>query len=343
MKRKNFMDIVVLVACAAGLAGCAAESHPAVDGQHVYWQRLAATLKDSAQPREQALAAQMLGFTMRVGDFAAQQGKENPSDDPAIESAISDLLAKVKTSDDAVALSLATQVGVKRKDHKALSGVAERWQAVEPDNLAPRLFTEAPIEAVLAGARDATRYETHGYDQIRLMTSVFRQWPMSEDEMGPDYSNKFQGEEAQAAASAFGIWAAFGIPAYQKLIFACRDEALESTLTRRDDCLHVGKVLASNSSDLLSRGIGISILERAANTPDDIALATTLRRNKEWQQHHYFEVFTEDRDETQYISDMLRLLKAPGVDNEIELMEVALRERGIALVPPEDWQPPQRG
>lgn len=343
MKRQDFTHVVVVIACAAGLVGCAAESHPSVDGQQAYWQRLGVTLKDSAQPREQALAAQMLGFTMMVDEYATESGKETPSVEPTIEPAISDLLAKVKTSDDAVALSLATQVGVKRKDHKAFSSVAERWQAVEPDNLAPRLFTEAPIEAVLAGARDATRYETHGYDQIRLMTSVFRQWPMSEDEMGSDYSNKFQGEEAQAAASAFGIWAAFGIPAYQKLVLACRDEALESTLTRRDDCLHVGKVLASNSSDLLSRGIGISILEHAANTPEDIALATTLRRNKEWQQHHYFEVFTEDRDETQYISDMLRLLKTPGVDNEIELMEVALREKGIALVPPEDWQPPKRG
>jgi hypothetical protein len=303
---------------------------------------LAATLKDSAQPREQALAAQMLGFTLMVDDIA-QSGKEKPAIDPAIEPAINELLAKVNTSDDAVALSLATQVGVKREDHKALSSAAERWKVVEPDNLAPRLFTDAPIESLLVGARDATRYETHGYDQIRLMTSVFKKWPMSREEMGSGDSSALQGEEERAAVSAFAVWAAYGIPAFQKLTSACKDQALLSTPTRRDDCLHVGKVLAGNSSDLLSRGIGISILERAANTPDDIALATTLRRNKEWQQHHYFEVFTEDRDETQYISDMLRLLKAPGVDNEIELMEVALRERGIALVPPEDWQPPQRG
>lgn len=343
MKRQDFVRIVVFIACAAGLAACAAESHPPVDGQQAYWQRLAMNLKDSAQPREQALAAQMLGFTMMVGDVAAQQGNEKPSAYPAIEPEVTALLAKVNASDDPVALSLATQVGVKLKDHKALSNVAERWQAVEPDNLAPRLFTDAPIEAVLAGARDATRYETHGYDQIRLMTSVFKRWPMSQKEMGSDYTNKFQGEEARAAASAFGIWAAFAIPGYQKLILACRDEALLSTPTRRDDCLHVGKVLAGNSSDLMSRGIGISILERAASAPDDIALATTQRRNKEWQQHHYFKIFTEDKDETQYIRDMLRLLKAPGVDNEIKLMETALLEKGIPLVPPEDWQPPKRG
>lgn len=342
MKRQDFVRVVVFLAGTAGLAGCAAESHLPIDGQQGYWQRLATILKDSAQPREQALAAQMLGFTVMVDDLDAQAGKEKPVVDPAIEPAINALLAKVQQSDDAVALSLATQVGVKRNDHKALSNSAKRWQVVEPDNLAPRLFTDVPIESVLAAARDVTRYETHGYDQVRLMTSVFKQWPMSEEEMGPGFANKFQDDEAQAAASAFGMWAAFAIPGFQKLTNACRDEALASTPTRRDDCLHVGKLLAVNSSDLVSKGIGISILERAANTPEEIAFTKKLRRNKEWQQQRYFEAFTEDKDEAQHIKDMLRLLKTPGVNNEIQLIEAALHEKGIALVPPEDWQPPKR-
>lgn len=39
---------------------------------------------------------------------------------------------------------------------------------------------------------------------------------------------------------------------------------------------------------------------------------------------------------------MLRLLKGPDVDNEILLMQTALREKGIALTPPDDWQPPKK-
>ena len=340
MSRQYIVLTAVLIACAGWLGGCAGKSDPAGD-PHAYWQRLATSLKDSTQPREQALAAQWLGLTLMDDQVGAQSTMGNPADS-AIESAISGLLTKVNTSDDPVALSLATQVGVRRKDQHAISSTAGRWQVVEPDNLAPRLFADTPIDTVLAGARDTTRYETHGYDQIRLMTSVFKRWPMSREEMGSGYSKALADDEARAAANAFGIWAAFAIPAFQNLVNACRDGDLLSTPTRREDCLHVGKVMAGNSSDLLSKGIGISILERAASTQEDIALATTLRRNKEWQQHHYFEIFTEHKDEQQYASDMLRLLKTPGVDNEIQLMETALREKGIALVPPQDWQPPKR-
>ena len=50
----------------------------------------------------------------------------------------------------------------------------------------------------------------------------------------------------------------------------------------------------------------------------------------------------QEMDEAEQVGEMLRLLKTSGVDNEIQLLETALREKGIALDPPEDWQPPKR-
>lgn len=341
MNRLNFLGAVVLIVSVGWLAGCAVKADPVAD-KHAYWHRLGMTLKDSTQPREQALAAQLLGFKATSNHEGTQPAAGTSAADSETESAINDLLSKVNQADDAVALSIATQVGVKRHDRRVVSSAAERWQALEPDNFAPRLFVDAPIEAVLAGARDTTRYETHGHEQVRLMTSVFNRWPMSRAEMGSGYSETFKDDEARAAVSAFAISAAYGIPGFQELTQACRDDALLSTPTRRDDCLHIAKVLANSSSDVLSRSIGISMLERAASTPDDIALATRLRRNNEWQRHQYYLVLMQQMDEQQQISHMLRLLKTPGVDNEIQLLETALREKGIALTPPDDWQPPKR-
>lgn len=341
MSRPYLVWTVVLIASAGWLGGCAASADPAA-GEHAYWQRVGMSLKDSTQPREQALAAQLHGLAPMSDHDGAQSTASKSSAYSATGSGISGLLEKASGADDAVALSIAMQAAVKRRDQQAISSTAARWRAVEPDNLAPRLFTGEAVGAVLAGARDTTRYETHAYDQIRLMTSVFKRWPMSREEMGPAYTKAHAGDEERAAVNSFAIWAASGIPAFQKLSNACRDEALLSAPERRDDCLHVARVMAGNSSDLLSKGIGISILERAAITPEDVASAVALRRNKEWQQHQYYAVLTNEMDERQQVSDMVRLLKTPGVDNEIELMEAALREKGVALIPPKDWQPPRR-
>ena len=337
MSRQHFVRTVVLIVATGCLASCAAKADPAPD-EHTYWQRIGVSLKGSAWPRDQALAAQLLDFSL-----AGEQDSTQPAGRrSAADSAISDLLSKVNRSDDAVALSIATQVGVKRQDQGAISSTAGRWQAIEPGNFAPRLFADAPIDAVLAGARDATGYESHGYDQVRLMMSVFKRWPMTRKEVRSDYGNALTDHEARAALSAFAMWAAYANPAFQRLTMACRDEALLATPTRRDDCLHVARIMASRSGYVLSRSIGISMLERAASTPQDIALAATLRRTNEWQRYQYFLVLMQEMDEAEQVGEMLRLLKTSGVDNEIQLLETALREKGIALDPPEDWQPPKR-
>ena len=339
MSHGNLLRIFALITCAIWLGGCARA--PKGDRQqNAYWQRVALELRQSEHPRERALAAQLLGMSAMNSLDSVDDPTEHSSIDPEIKASIEDLLADVSRSNDAVALSLAIQASGEVRDEGARLSAARRWEAVEQDNLTPRLLTDTPIGAVLAGARDTTRYETHAYDQIRLMASVFKRFPVNQE--GMDSGHAHADDEERAAVSSFAVWAAFGIPGYQKLTNACRGEALSSAPTRREDCLHVAKVMAGNTSDLLSKDVGIGILERAAMTPEDIALAASLRRNKEWQQHQYYEVLTSKMDVRQQVGGMMRLLKTPGVDNEIQLMEAALREKGVSLTPPESWQPPKR-
>ena len=89
--------------------------------------------------------------------------------------------------------------------------------------------------------------------------------------------------------------------------------------------------------------MGIGMLKRAANTPEDIALAKTLARNHAWQQHKYHEVLSSQRGTAQEAEGMLRLLRTPAINSEIQLLEAALHEQGIPLLPPQDWVEPNPG
>ena len=200
-----------------------------------------------------------------------------------------------------------------------------------------------PVDELLVAARAATRYQSHGYDQVRLMSDAFQRVPISREETGADAWKEYPSAELRAGVAAFAIWAAQAFPSLRLLTEACRDEALQATPTRRADCLHVARTLASHSDNQLMAGMGIGMLKRAANTPEDIALADTLARNHAWQQRKYHEVLSSQRGTAQEAEGMLRLLRTPGIDSEIQLLEAALREQGISLLPPQDWNPPGSG
>lgn len=329
-----------MAACAALPGGCSSTPTAAVE-QNAYWQRVAASLQQSTQLRERMFAANLLGLGVTIDEFSAQQAPEEKpaSANPASLAAARALIAEAEHSDDPLVLSLATHAASTIGDHALASSMAARWQAVEADNLVPRLYTSAPMATLLAGARDTNRYDTHGYDQVRLMASVLTRFPMTREETGSSSNSAFSNDALRAWANAFGIWFAVSMPAFQTLTNECKGPALEATPTRREDCLHVAKVMANHSDVLIAGLIGTGILNRAASTPNDIALANTLSRNRDWRQQQYYQVVSKQLDDAQQVSEMVRLMQVPGVGSENQLMEAALREKGIPLTPPADWQP----
>lgn len=337
MKNKS-MCLLAMLASLGSLTACADATDPPVDAS-VYWQRVASSLQGSDEVRERALAAQLFaleGKPRRATDDGQQAG--SPQDALARQ-----LIADVDKSVDALALSVAAQAGAALADKALVAASTQRWQAVEPDNLAPLFFSAMPVEDFLLAARGTTRYESHGYDQVRLMSDAFKRVPMNQQEVGAEGWREYPTLEQRAGVSAFAIWAAQGFPSLKPLTSACKDEALQATPTRRADCLHVARTLASHSDNLLVASVGIGMLERAANTSEDSALAAKLARNHAWQQQKYFEVLSSQLGTTQEIESALRLLRTPGIDSEIQLREAALREQGISLLPPQDWVVPNPG
>lgn len=339
MMKKASTWLLAGIGCLGSCGGWAGQSTEATDATD-YFQRVATTLQVSDGERERALAAQLFAFEGKPARAAADANAQPVS---ANEALARQLIASVDQSNDAVALSFATQAAMALGDKASMAVSAGRWQAVEPDNLAPLLFSSMPIEEVLTAARRTTRHESHGYDQIRTMSDAFIRVPMSRQETGPDGWREYPTAELRAGVSAFAIWAAYVLPGLKPLSDACKNEALESTPARRADCLHVARTLATQSDTLLMTSLGIGILKRAANTAEDNALAITLGRNNAWQQQQYFQVLSTQRGSTQEMEATLRLLHSPGVESEAQLREATLRERGIALVPPSDWAAPDPG
>ena len=334
---KNTLLLAVLVGMAS-LTACADEADTPVDSA-IYFQRVATVLQDSKVVRERALAAQLFALEGKPRR-ATEQGRQADSPPQALAR---QLIADVDRSDDAVALSVAAQAGAALADKALVTASTQRWRSLEQDNLAPLLFSAMPVDELLVAARAATRYQSHGYDQVRLMSDAFQRVPTSRQETGATAWQEYPSAELRAGVAAFVIWAAQSFPSLQPLTNACRDAALQATPTRRADCLHMARTLASHSDNLLMAGMGIGMLERAANTPEDKALAATLARNHAWQQHQYFEVLSSQRGTAQEAEGMLRLLQSPDMDSEIELREAALRKQGISLLPPQDWVAPNPG
>ena len=335
--KKTSTWLLAGIACLGSCGGWAGQSTEATDATD-YYQRVATTLQVSDGERERALAAQLFALEGKPAHAAADAKALPVSTNEALAR---HLIASVDQSNDAVTLSFSTQAAMALGDKALMAGSASRWRAVEPDNLAPLLFSSMPIDEVLTAARRTTRHESHGYDQIRAMSDAFIRVPMSRQQIGPDGWKEYPTAELRAGVSAFAIWAAYVFPGLKPLSDACKNEALESTPARRGDCLHVARTLATQSDTLLMTSLGIGILKRASNTAEDNALAITLDRNNAWQQQQYFQLLSAQRDSTQEMEATLRLLHTPSIESEVQLREAALRERGIALVPPSDWMKPE--
>lgn len=310
-----------------------------------YFERVAHALADNPQLRDRALAAQLLGFDAHavklIGEGAATATA--PATSEALPArAATNLLPELAGSDDPLALSIALQHGQSIGDKAQVQAAARRWHALEPDNLAPLLWLEAPVAETLASARHARRYDSHAYAQIRFMIQAFERTPMNAGEVAALQDGHLYGDEARAAVTAFAIWAAYGIPAFQDLASTCRGDALQAATTRAGDCRHMGQVMATTADVGIAQSIGIGMLARAASSPAETAEAVGLRRTYDWQLQQRYGDQLDDRQLSEDLATMLRLLRDPGIRTEMQMSQAMLRERGVALTPPTDWQPPSR-
>ena len=341
MKTVAMVLVAMLMTCQGSVS--ANEDPWTPPEEHQYYLRVADALEASANPRERLLAAQLLGIVLWSHEASRAAGHASAAANNGHGRSLDRLRvlrAQVLESGDPLVLAVATQAFGPRDAGPRRELIADRWQDVDAGNLAPMLYSDASIEETLAGSRGAVRYDSYGYRHLQLMHRVFLRLPMTVAEStGPGWS-RHPSDDERAAVQAFAIKAALSAPAFQNLTNACKEPALSSIPSRGADCLHVAKVLAQKSDSLLSQRIGLLILRRTATTEKDKALWSQLERNHRWLWHNS-NVLWGQSDEPEQVAQLLEIIGAQGVANELQLTEALMRLRGIPLVPPQDWKAPE--
>ncbi|MCD9028011.1 hypothetical protein LDO26_07295 [Luteimonas sp. BDR2-5] len=303
-----------------------------------YLQRSAGALAASGQPRELAFAATLRSLTLQ-GDAAPAAG-DAPSTavppDPQVEAWRE--AAAQKAGDDVLANVLLVQ-GNDAASTRRRVRAAQRWLAADPQNLAPLLFRGGGIDALLADARSAQRFDLQMLPQVRWMQSaLLRQSPTAAERAAFAGDGDYDAAE-HAAISATAIWSAVAIPALQTLVEGCAPEATRANPARLRECRHVARLMADASDTQLGRMIGVALLERTAASAAERADAQARRRTQDWQMLEWGRASAQlPRDGA---AQYARLLADPSIRSELDLVERALQEAGVPSTPPAGWQPPR--
>lgn len=294
-----------------------------------YHARIAAGIAASGQPRDRALASVLRMIAIE------EMGQPAPNDADARAWREA---AAARAGDDVLANAL-LMMGAEGPDDPVREQAAARWALAEPGNIAPRLFQDEGVEALLANARGFDRFDLHMYDQVRWIQSRLVAHPPTANEQSLMFGDEAGSIEEHAAISAMGMWAAVAIPSLQDLAQACDGPDLDATSSRRADCDYLARVLVGASDSSLGRMLGIDMLARMAANASERAEAQALRRRMDWQMLEWGRIAAQQpRDGAPQFA---RLLADPRVRTEQDLVERILAEAGVPLDPPAGWQPPR--
>ena len=240
--------------------------------------------------------------------------------------------------DDALVLTLLHRRFGTHDDPRR-KAVLARWQAIEPDNLAPWRYEDeianADADTLLARAEHATHVELHYIDTLRTVVAAFERHP----QRASLAKRIFVGETptlrdyAGAVASAM-----FTFPRFSPAINACKGDGALAIAGRSEACLRYGRLQADHSDTLIDQLMGLAILR--FNAEDDVSLALYMRRRRQlaWLSDRWR---NEGKAHREAMSDAMnaRTNVKPPENNETTLLREVLEDRGVSLTPPDDWEP----
>ena len=296
-------------------------------------QRSAAALAATGQPRELAFAAVLRG----LADVNPQQpDTDAPSQPVAPDAQVSAWRrdAAARAGNDVLANALLAYGA----DEATRLRAAQRWLGNDSQNLAPLLVRGGGVDALLADARVATRFELGMLEQVRWMQAALLRTPPTPAERAAfAEAGEFVPAE-HAAITAMGLWAAVAFPGFDPLMQGCDVDALAANATRARDCRHIAGIMANGSDTQLGEMLGLALLERLATTQTERAEVQARRRSFDWRMLEWGRATAAlPRDGA---AQFVRLLADPSVRTEADLIARALQEAGIALEPPAGWRPP---
>lgn len=301
-----------------------------------WYTRAASALAATGKPRALAFAATLLAVANWQPPIAPGADDGQPSQPVPADPRIGKWRAQAAASaaKDVIANAL---LMTDDKGSSIRAQAAARWRAVEPDNLAPLLMSNVDVDALLAQARTARRFDLHYYDKLRWMQQALVAHPPTPAELATLTGDDTPTPAELAIVTATGIDAATAMPGLGPVSQACRSDASRAMPQRGEDCRHLAQVLAHASDTLLGSSFGIAMLARLANSPAEVATARELRRQYAWRQQQWLELTRKQPRDG--MPDFVRLLADPAIKSEPQLIERLLQENSIPLQAPAGWQP----
>lgn len=297
--------------------------------------RSAAALAETGQARERAFAAVLRSLAMTAIPPPDSAAASQPASADARAAAWranaaahagSDVLANALLSNSTASPDIRVRA-------------AQRWLGAEPQNLAPLLVRGGSVDALLADARTADRFDLGMLDQVRWMQRALLRTPPTPGERAAlAAAGDFEPAE-HAAMQAMALWTTVALPALQPLARGCAADQVDGDAARLQDCRHVAHVMADRSDTQLGQIFGLSLLEELAATPAERAGLLARRRLLDWRMLEWGRATSAlPRDGA---GQFVRLLADPSIRTESDLIARALQEAGVASEPPENWQPPR--
>jgi hypothetical protein len=214
-----------------------------------------------------------------------------------------------------------------------------RWRDQDYSNLAPLLVSGSAedalsIDEILGGARSALEMDSYFDDIVRPLIQAVREEPPPASLL----SDPSQTPEAFGTQLGMTIWAASANIVFNRVVNACRGQALSATPQRRADCRHVAKLLSDESDTLIARAFGVRMRLNSGASEAELLPAMLAYRRHHWQMQQWNAL--ERRDPVQSARDFARILADDADITEIQIVERMLVDAGIALAPPANWSAP---
>jgi hypothetical protein len=184
--------------------------------------------------------------------------------------------------------------------------------------------------ADLSRAAAAKLYDDYTGVSLQALASYVTLLPPPANVLGPQ--GGAAGTQVMLVLGVAGMQPQPGLQVTAKL---CEQGAGDADV--RADCLKLGKLLEWGSSPL-ARSLGLHLRETLDTDPARQEDARRARRDLVWQVHNFAALSARAPTDAVQAQRLLALARNGGIEMSVVL--AALRERGIPVEAPADWQPP---
>jgi hypothetical protein len=299
-----------------------------------YYSEVAEQLLKREEPRATLLAARLL----RMSVHYRPSGPRNDDAAKALRARIAELVraAALRAEDDPmVQWALASYVWHQELPDLAMSAVT-RLREFDPDNMAILFLGDAsgPWSTERIQQAAATRrFELPFFDMMRSDVELLASYEMPASLLEASNIRNLESIDGHQIM-VLGLQMAEAIPAMQGLTQACRPNDDGWLPQHRQPCERIADVLVRESNNVIGWSIGVALLERLAETPEQRAAAEAERRRYRYQVEMATDAQRTDEDQLAW----MKAMRVPGVD-EVAMLRQHLATRGLPEAPPADWQP----